>query len=95
LAFDSSGDLYVANFATVASNVTVYAPGSTKVLRTISQGVSDPSALTIGPSDYLYVANTDPASPASTVTEYAPGKTSPVRTIFLGVSDPWALAIGP
>ena len=47
LALDGSGNLYVANYAT--SSVTVYAAGSTKVLQTISNGVSYPQALAFGP----------------------------------------------
>jgi DNA-binding beta-propeller fold protein YncE len=51
LAFDGSGNLYVANFGSASStgNVTVYAPGSTKVLRTISIGVDYPNALAFRP----------------------------------------------
>ena len=45
LAFDAVGDLFVADTA----NVTVYAPGTTSVLRTISKGVSAPVALGFGP----------------------------------------------
>jgi DNA-binding beta-propeller fold protein YncE len=37
--------------------VTVYAPGSKSVLRTISQGLNDPGALAFDGSGNLYVAN--------------------------------------
>jgi DNA-binding beta-propeller fold protein YncE len=40
-------NLYVANAGN--SDVTVYAHGRTKVLRTISQGVNAPQALGFGP----------------------------------------------
>jgi hypothetical protein len=71
-------NLYVANEATV----TVYAQGSTKVLRTISKGLSDPFALAFDSSANLYVSN----YANNTVTVYAPGGTYPLRTIFHGVS---------
>ncbi len=49
LAFDDSGNLYVANCGSCLSSgsdtVTVYAPGSMSLLRTISQGVSLPLVL--------------------------------------------------
>ncbi len=77
-------NLYVTNVATV----TVYAQGSTKVLRTISKGMSGPEALAFDGSGNLYVANYT----NNTVTEYAPGGTYAVRTISQGVSGPRALA---
>jgi DNA-binding beta-propeller fold protein YncE len=61
LSFDSSGDLYVANSFTKADGfgrtVTVYAPGSTKLLRTITKGVCYPIALAFDSSGNLYVAD--------------------------------------
>lgn len=45
LAFDRSGDLYVANYN--GNTVTVYAPGSSSVLQTISEGISYPAALAV------------------------------------------------
>ncbi|MGA8533626.1 MAG: hypothetical protein WB615_05915 [Candidatus Tumulicola sp.] len=47
LAFDGSGNLYVAN--DYHSSVTVYAPGSKSVLRTISKGVNWLVALAFAP----------------------------------------------
>jgi hypothetical protein len=66
----------------------VYAQGSTKVLRTISKGLSDPFALAFDGSANLYVS----IYANNTVTEYAPGGTHLVRTISQGVSNPRALA---
>lgn len=43
-------------FATHEGTVTVYASGSTKVLRTITQGVYYPYALVFDGSGNLYVA---------------------------------------
>jgi DNA-binding beta-propeller fold protein YncE len=87
--FDGSGNLYVANAGD--NDVTVYAPGSTSVLRTISQGVSVPDALGFDGSGNLYVVNYK----RRTVTVYAPGKTSVLRTISQGLVNPRALAFGP
>jgi hypothetical protein len=71
--------------------VTVYAPGLTSVLRTISKGVKGPRALAFDGSGNLYIANFT----NNTVTEYAPGGTYVVRTISKGISGPDALAFGP
>jgi DNA-binding beta-propeller fold protein YncE len=89
LAFDGSGNFYVANYFN--NTVTVYAPGKTSPLRTISNGIDGPDALAIGRLGYLYVAN----GAKNTVTEYAPGGTHLVRTISQGVSNPRGLAFGP
>ena len=92
LTANAGANLYVANFApNYESNVTVYAPGSDKVLRTISRGVETPDALAFSPSGNLFVAN----YVRGTVTVYAPGKTSVRRTISHGVNGPQALAFGP
>jgi sugar lactone lactonase YvrE len=95
LAFDGSSNLYVANYPcrfascrNMASSVTVYAAGSTKVLRTISQGVASPTALAFDRSGNLYVAN----NWFGYVTAYAPGSTKVLRTIKKGVALPTALA---
>ncbi len=105
LAFDGSGNLYVTNAGCpvscspyVPSTVTVYAPGKTSVLRTISQGIYVPTALAFDGSGKLYVANygcesssCSPSVPFA-VTVYPAGKTSLLRTIYQGVSYPRALA---
>ncbi|HZY96681.1 MAG TPA: hypothetical protein VFE35_06230 [Candidatus Cybelea sp.] len=71
--------------------MTEYASGKTSLLRTISQGISNPVALVFGSDGYLFVAN----DANSTVTEYAPGKNVVVRTISQGVNAPFDLAFGP
>ena len=81
-----NGNLYVANAA--ANTVTVYAPGSDSVLRTIAQGVNEPNALAFDSARNLYVAN----AAANTVTVYAPDSDSVLQTIAQGVNDPKALA---
>ena len=61
--------------------MTVYAPGSTSPLRTISQDVSYPVALAFDESGDLCVANADGNNGNGSVTVYAPGSTSVLRTI--------------
>jgi DNA-binding beta-propeller fold protein YncE len=75
----SGANLYVANYSD--NSVTVYAPGSSKVLRAISQGVKGPDALAFDGSGNLYVANAGGNNAATWVTVYAPGSTSPSRRI--------------
>ena len=84
LAFDSSGNLYVAN----SNNGTVskFAPGSTTPTATLT-GLSNPKALAFDSSGNLYVANSN----NDTVSEFAPGSTTPTATLT-GLSDPQALA---
>ncbi len=70
LAFDSSGNLYVANDG---NTVSEFAPGSTTASATYSAGVSEPDALAFDSSGNLYVAN----SGNSTVSEFSPSVTTP------------------
>ena len=77
IAFDSSGDLFVANYGDGSNNVTEYASGSTTVLATFTDGVDGPTSLAVDASNNLFVGN----SANGTVTEYAPGSTTPSRTI--------------
>lgn len=57
LAFDSTGNLYVASDSRSGSSVLVYHPGATVSLRKITQNVRFPRTLAIDRSDHLYVAN--------------------------------------
>src|SRR5579863_840584 len=89
LAFDSSGNLYVAN----NRNVTVYATGSTNLIRTITNGIGVPSRLAFDQAGNLFVANVgQPSIGGNTVTVYAPGSMSPLRTITQGIDGPQYLA---
>lgn len=46
MAFDKSGNLYVANFA---EGVSVYAPGGTTPIRTITQGITNAYSVSLSP----------------------------------------------
>ena len=99
LAFDGTGKLYVANGGCTGScspyrpyTVTVYAPESEKVRRTITAGINGPDALAFDSSGNLYVANWPFYSGTSTVTVYAPGSKNVLRTISQGIVAPVALA---
>jgi hypothetical protein len=98
IAIDSTGRLYVASVPLTQRGrqpgwVSVYAPGGTKPLRKLTQGVDEPWALAIDPSDNLYVANIGARPAGNSVTIYASGGTKPLRTITDGVDGPAALAI--
>lgn len=85
IAFDRAGNLYAAN--TYESTVTVFAPGSNKVLRTIVRGVQNPAALAFDRSGNLYVANVEGNEGGSelggSISIYAPGAAAP----FLSLTD--------
>lgn len=79
-----SKNLYVANHGDSGlprGSVTVYAPGTEKPLRTITDGISVPRELKFDSSGNLYVANTN------TVTVYAPGEKTPLRTYSKGLGS--------
>jgi DNA-binding beta-propeller fold protein YncE len=83
IAFDPSGNLYVANLPAGSNgDVTVYAAGSDKVLRKITQGINSPKALAFDASGNLYVANS-----YFEVVEFAPGGTSPIHFIKVFYPD--------
>ena len=63
--------------------MTVYAPGSTSVRRTLRQGVNKPTALAFDDRGRLYVAN----AWANTVTVYAPVRKQVLRVISDGVES--------
>lgn len=93
LAFNTSGDLYSGN----TESVTVYAPNSKLVSRTISQGVSFPTELALDKSGELYVSNcTDACSESSFksfVSVYARTATRPKQIITRGIDSPLGLAL--
>ncbi len=88
LAFDSTGNLFVAN---LPGNVTVYAPPYGSVSTTIANGVNHPQALALDSRGNLFVAN---GSGSNTVTAYSPPYGgSPMATISSGVGDPVSVAV--
>jgi sugar lactone lactonase YvrE len=90
LAFDRSDNLYVAN----THDVTVYAPGESRVERTINRGVSFPHALAFDAAGSLYVANcTSACSRRGSVTVFAAGKSRPTRRITHGIHTPVGLVV--
>lgn len=89
LAFDPSGNLYIANKPkTHGGDVLVYARDSTRLLRTISQGIDAPGALAFDGQGNLYVTNAS----GRNITVYAPGSKQILRTISQGLKTPGALA---
>ena len=107
LAFDSAGNLYVLNSCSLNSSdecvqtpaVTVYAPGGSSPIRTITNGVEGSGGLALDPSGNLYVANAgyrfnSPPKPGS-ITVYSPTSNSPTLTVTKDIQYPTALGIGP
>jgi|HubBroStandDraft_4_1064222.scaffolds.fasta_scaffold00004_9 sugar lactone lactonase YvrE len=98
LAFDSSGDLYVANAEALhgkkwgPATITVYAPGSSSPSETISQGVNAPSAMAFDHEGNLYVIMGGADRKPESVAVYAPGSTKVLRRITAGLDVPTALA---
>ena len=84
LAFDSSGNLYVAN--RYSDTVSKFAPGATTPSATLT-GLNVPLALVIDGSGNLYVAN----GGNGTVSKFAPGATTASVTLT-GLNGPVALA---
>jgi sugar lactone lactonase YvrE len=89
LAFDSSGNLFVAN--AFQSIVSEFAPGATTPTATLT-GLSNPSALAFDSGGNLFVANVGNHANASanTVSEFAPGATTPTATLT-GLNVPTVL----
>ena len=108
LAFDQSGNVYVANrsfygrsFYCTIGSIGVYAPGRTVPTRIIGGYgvVVDPKALAFDAAGNLYVANRTisygSCRAGDTITIFRPGGSSPMATISDGVVYPSALAVAP
>ena len=85
IAFDSVGNLYVANNG--VNNVTVYNPSSGALLRTISLGIG-PSDIAFDSAGNLYVS----ISSAGNVTVYNSSSGVLLNTISAGMNVPVGLA---
>jgi hypothetical protein len=91
LALDPKNNLYISGpLGGPKTSITEYAPGNTKLLRTITDGISNPLAMATDSDGTLYVANAGNNS----ITVYAPGSTNVLRRITKGIDDPVSLAIG-
>jgi ligand-binding sensor domain-containing protein len=93
LVFDRAGNLY----AGLGNAVGVYAPkqrrGHMRFVRTIHHGLrSLVSALAIGPSDELFVAD-EVGRNGGYVAVYRPGGSMPVKKITNGIATPELLAV--
>ncbi len=79
MAFNSSGDLFVANsgFTQQGTTVSEFAPGSTTPFATLV-GLADPDALAFDHSGNLYVAN---YQQTGSISVFAPDSTTPTATL--------------
>lgn len=83
MAFDHSGNLYVAN--TNDSNVLVYAKGSTLPTGTLSDPNEFPCDVAVGSDGTVFVGNADgPIGASGNVTIYKPGSTRPGQVLSNG-----------
>jgi hypothetical protein len=96
LVFDGSGNLYKSN-SYPNNTVSIYAPtkqpGHMRLIRQIRDGISDPTALAIGPSSELFVANYRYSELNSYITVYQPGSSKPVLRITKGMKTAGRLAV--
>lgn len=88
VAFDRSGYLYaISDYF----EVSVFAPASRELVRTITDGVFEPLALAVDRSGNLYVANGENGDYGD-IAIYPPNSATPSRTITEGIYDPESLA---
>ncbi len=87
IVFDSSGKLYASNGGFDNGQISVYAAGTTKLLRRI-RNIADPYALVVDRQGYLYVATF-----GAGVLVYRPGGTQILHVIRNGVKGSSALAV--
>lgn len=88
LAFDTVGDLFVAN---QSGSVTEYAPPYNQTPVSITNGVNHPQSLAVDARGDLFVAN---GNGSNTVTVYSPPYSGPpAATIASNVDDPVSLAL--
>ncbi len=91
IAYDSTGNLYVAS-----SSIVVFAPGASGNVapsRTISTGIAVPSGIALDAANDLFVSDGTTTTSAS-IPVYAPGTSSPARTLSNVVNDVFSGAPG-
>jgi hypothetical protein len=81
IAYDSSGNLYVAVETLTKDWVDEYPPGSTTVSRHIEDGIKHPVAMAADPAGDLYVGNAG-FGPDRYLVMYKPGSTSPDVIVY-------------
>jgi hypothetical protein len=86
IAVDSSGNVYVANGS--GANVLEYAPGAASLLKTYSQGLTDPTDVAVA-NGTLYVSDRGNASNGyiQQIIEYAVGNGTPSLGVA-GIGSP-------
>jgi sugar lactone lactonase YvrE len=94
MAIDSRGYVYLAN----TNAVTVYAPKSGSVLRSLVKGIVGPGAITLDKIGNVYISTCNACSGSTHgggITIYGPGGSAFKRRITQGISVAWRLAVSP
>jgi sugar lactone lactonase YvrE len=98
-ATDGSNNLYAAAcpschpYGSGNGSIDVYEAGTTKLLRSIKDGIDAPTSLALDTAGNLYVLNNDDSK--TEVVVYAPGSSKPLRTLPEGLTSPFAIALDP
>lgn len=99
-ATDESNNLYAAvcpschEYVTGKGSVDVYEAGTTKLMRSIKDGLYSPIALAFDTDGNLYVLNVVPRHDSqNAVIVYAPGSGKPLRKLRQGPTEPFAIAL--
>ena len=93
MAFDSAGHLYTANLTggSANGNVTEFSAFGSTLIRTIAQGIDDPSDVAVTQAGTIYVSNRQDG--ANDVTVYGQDGTL-LSTITNVIDDPVGIALG-
>jgi len=95
-ATDESNNLYVASCPTCYpyirgnGSIKVYEAGTTRLLRSITKGIEEPTSLAFDTRRNLYTVSFDQNT--TNVVVFAPGSSTPLRTLSQGYSYPTAIA---
>jgi hypothetical protein len=98
-ATDGSNNLYAAacpschEYISGKGSINVYAAGTTKLLRSIKEGIDAPTALAFDTDGNLYVLNHSRYQ--NSVIVYAPGSSKPLRRLRQGLTEPLAITLDP